>query len=205
MGLIMINNSIISISNMSGKLKGIRDINTSPLNNNWCKCTSRIEGSVCQHCYSTKMLTTFRALANKRFVSNGILLSDACIQDAQLPRFYAGEYVRIFAHGEFADSTQLKNIIRIVELNNLTHFTVWTKRVDLLDTLEYKPDNLRIVQSSLMLNIPDKKHKYADILFTVYDKDNFDTAKADNYCNGKKCIDCMFCYKSSGNVAELLK
>ena len=201
----MINSNIVSISTMSGKLKGLRAINTSPLSNNWCKVTSRIPGSVCQHCYSARMLTTFRMHANERFTRNHELLSDACIQDAQLPRFYADEYVRIFAHGEFADSTQLENIVRIVELNNLTHFTVWTKRVDLLDTLKYKPDNLQIVQSSLMLNIQDIKHKYADILFTVYDKEHFDTAKADNYCHGKKCVDCMFCYKDSGNVAELLK
>jgi hypothetical protein len=67
---------MIKYSVMSGKLKGIPALNTSPLNNEFCQMMSKKEhNNICNSCYSINMLKTFRKSCDEPFRKYGEFLS----------------------------------------------------------------------------------------------------------------------------------
>jgi len=187
---------MISVSKMSGKLAGFKAINFSALDNPFCERMSQIEGTVCASCYSRRMLLTFRKRAREGWKQNSILMSDD-LEDWQLPRFEPESYVRLLSHGELDNLTQLYNFQKIALLNPETHFTMWTKRVDLIEKADFlePASNLRIIASSPYIGIKaEVDHSRIDGVFTVYQKG--EVPEDSFHCAGKKCATCMHCYTS---------
>lgn len=201
---------MIKVSTMTGKLEGFQGINFNPLVNKFCKAMAMEKGTVCEHCYSQKMLKTFRSSCVSAFTSNAEIMKEV-VEDQLLPRFMPGSYVRFLAHGELETVYQALNFILIANANPKTNFAIWTKRVAAIDKAMYifdepLPSNLTIVQSGLYVNEDFLKHPTAHIKFLVVDGQEPSEETGVHLCKGKKCRDCMFCYtQKAGTVVEVLR
>ncbi len=199
----------IKISTMSGKLKGFKAINFSPLTAVFCQKMAKTKGTVCEYCYSRRMLKTYRKACNAPWASNAALLSIP-LKDQELPRFAIGDMVRISAHGEIDNRLQASNLLRMIESNPETVFGWWTKQINIVQYAIAnhigQTKNLVLVQSSYHINKPDSKAQGFDIVFTVYDDASLIPEDAFR-CAGKKCSACMHCYTPGvkQDVAELLR
>ena len=199
----------VKISTMTGKLQGLFAINFNPLTTDFCNASSRIQGSVCAACYSRKMMQTSRINCNKAWTANARIMSTELL-DQVLPRFPIDACVRFLAHGELDNIIQLVNFINIARVNPLTHFALWTKRTDLVHELSRfykKPENLTMIQSSLMLNTQAVAGAFFDATFTVYTKEHA-IPEDTHLCSGQKCIECAYCYSDGNipnNISERLK
>ena len=198
---------VVHVSKMTGKLEGFRAINLNPVTSEFCQRMQKIGGTVCQQCYSQAMLTSFRKTCGPAFTRNANLMSES-LKDFQIPRFMPGEYVRFLAHGDMDNAQQFLNFCTIAGANPETHFTMWTKRADLV-SLYFRsiPGNMKLIQSSQQLNTVDARVPGFDAIFTVYTEEaNIPQSPAVHRCNGVKCSACMYCYKEpTGHVAEILK
>ncbi len=181
------------ISQMSGKLKGINAINSSPLNNPFCLKMSQVKGSVCGSCYSIKMLSTYRKNCDPVFRDRGDRLSQGVLSQRDLPKIN-DRYFRFSAHGELINDRHLMNYMRIADHNPQTTFALYTKRVDIvhryLDLYEL-PSNVILIYSSPILNKEAKLPKEFHKVFTVYDEGVSDNIN----CGSKSCLNCLLCYK----------
>ena len=193
----------VHVSKMSGKLKGIPAINTNTLSNLFCIRQHQKTGTICPECYSFEMLEGYRKNCTPAFERNSVALSEL-IDYADLPILnYA--YVRISAHGELINSCHLDNIIAIaVKIPNTT-FALWTKRASLIrQRLDMIPDNLILVFSNprvdKVIDVPRGFHK-------VFNNGSKGSTAPQN-CTGRKCMDCLACYrKDSGTdvIVEMVK
>ncbi len=95
----------VKVSTMTGKLKGLDAINTSPLDNNFCQTMSKNSDNICHYCYSQKMLKGLRKNCRPSWKANGELLSESELTAEQLPKIKT-ELCRFSAHGELINRTQ---------------------------------------------------------------------------------------------------
>ena len=183
---------MLKISEMSGKLKHIPAINCNPLTNEFCKKMS-LTDSVCKHCYSQKMLKTFRANCVKSFENNSKLLSENVIVEYDLPTIN-NVFFRFHAHGELINNVHFINLLGIVHKNPRTTFALWTKRKDIVNEILanwVKPKNLILIYSNpsvdtILKDVP----KYFDKVFNV----TADTFNNVINCGSKSCWNCGLCY-----------
>lgn len=193
----------LKISDMSGKLTGIPAINTSPKDNPFCQAMHAGGCEVCTHCYSHAMLDGHRRNCRPAWARNGEILSKGPL--GKLPAFKPGETVRFSGHGELHNAQHMSNLFAICRHNPDVQFTLWTKRIRLVQSVirkEGKLDNLILIRSSHNLNKRDSLPKYFDKVFTVWSYDHKSIC-----CGKRKCKDCMICYGGSNRtyVDELLK
>ena len=189
----------IKVSTMTGKLKGLSGINFSPLDNEFCMSMAGKEGTVCGHCYSRKMLKTFRKNAEPAFAKNSRELS-ILRNEEDLPSFIQGSFVRFLAHGELHNATQAQNFIRIAKKSPRSSFALWTKRPFLVqeaaDAEGGIPHNLVLIQSISLLDSEQVfQHPLFDGVFRVFNPDKSPEPRGDMWeCNGKNCASCLHCY-----------
>lgn len=197
---------MLKLSTMSGKLKGIPAINTNTLSNNFCLSMSKNPRLICSKCYSIKMLKTFRRNCVKTFQYNSNLLSKSIITD--IPKFNIA-FIRINAHGELINYTHLLNLINILHYNKQTSFTLWTKRVSLINRYfnnHSKPNNLILVYSNPIIdniaNISLSRYKHFNKTFNCLT--NSKTYQIN--CN-ILCMDCLLCYSKNkvNTITELIR
>ena len=180
----VISNKPLKISIGSGKMQGIRSINTNPFTNDFCNNSSKMD-TVCQKCYSRRFLS-FRVNNQKCFQVNNELLIK---KNISIPKLNDNIF-RFNSHGELINSQHLINLMAVVNSFPKTVFSLWTKRIDIVKRYlknNVKPDNLILIRSSLKLNKPDRLPPQFDKVFTVY------SDKADINCP-KNCMDCLKCY-----------
>ena len=190
----------IHISTMSGKLKGIKAINTNTLTNKFCisKHNSKKENSICNLCYSFEMLETFRKNCTDKFQYNSDLLSSKIIPYENLP-FINEQIFRFSAHGELINMLHLINLINLVNKNKGCTFTLWTKKDSLVNSYlkgNKKPTNLILVYSNEIIDTIAKLPKNFDKTFNNVSKDS----KSINCF--QNCLDCRLCY--SHNKTEII-
>ena len=191
---------MIKYSVMSGKLKGIPALNTSPLNNNFCKAMSSKKDSICGSCYSINMLKTFRKMCDPPFRRYGEFLSKKVHPSEYLPKPPNALYVRFSAHGELINLNHTINLFKICGLSPNTTFTLWTKRMNLVwKAIKQigKPSNLILVYSAMGLDVETTVPKYFDKVFIVQTKKNDKTN-----CFGG-CIDCLKCYTKTDTTTHI--
>lgn len=214
---------MINISKHSGKMEGIPSISTNKLTNANCIKMSHIKNSICSHCYveDTIKRYTFKdgtCRLTNNLEENTQLLTKRLLTNEEIKHIEGlvnRLYVRFEAFGDLNNETQLINYVNIAKHFKNTHFTLWTKQFFLifnyLKSGKKLSKNMTLVLSSPLLNeeinkslvdIVKKYHKDT-ITFTVVD----DKTREDINCGGKKCINCLNCYKSGKkkNVIELLK
>ena len=196
---------MIHVSKMTGKLEGFKAVNFNPLTTRFCNRMGQTPGTVCQHCYSRKMIKTYRQSCAKLFTRNAELM-DGVVLDQCIPRFQPGESVRFLAHGDMDTTAQFMSFCEICRVNPETHFTMWTKRTDIIALLQHEiPPNLTLIQSSTHVNRPDQKAPGFHAVFTVYDAEH-ELPKGTQHCNGQKCRDCMHCYRGAPtDISERLR
>tara|TARA_Y100000287_G_scaffold35927_1_gene27045 strand:- start:407 stop:1015 length:609 start_codon:yes stop_codon:yes gene_type:complete len=199
----MKNYNLINISKGSGKMENIHSINTNTLTNNYCIKQSKNKNSICNKCYSMKMLNTMRKNCIPNFQQNSELLSKSIIHVDLLPNVL-NAFFRFSSHGELINNNHLINLINICLKNKHCIFTLWTKRTDIINKVfkeKIKPKNLILIFSNSKLNNPIKSPpKYFDKTFNNVSKD-FDKTKVN--CFGK-CQDCLVCYKHN-NINQIVE
>lgn len=182
---------------MSGKLKGLHALNTSPLNNPFCQKMHKVKGSICEECYSIEMLTTFRSNCNPCYIRNGNILSSCILPEVILP-FFNDAFFRFSAHGELINDNHFINLLNICKKNPHCTFSLWTKRRDIINRVfgkgYKKPKNLILVYSEPAVNHIHKKiPRHFDKIFIVLDHDS-SLINCEN-----RCISCLKCYKRGGD------
>lgn len=177
----------VHLSKMSGKLDGLRAINTNTVTNPFC-IKMKESDTICGHCYSHRMLDTYRKSCQPAFQHNSELLSSAPLN--VIPRFN-DLYVRFHGHGELINGTHFRNLCAIAAGNPDTTFSLWTKQRKLvLHNLHYKPANLILIYSNPVLdNIIDVPVGFDKVFNNITDP------KGEANCTGQKCMDCLVCYK----------
>jgi hypothetical protein len=176
-----------------GKMKGIPSINTSSLNNSFCKLASEVKGSVCSICYSNK-LSKFRKNLEVKLNLNSEVLSSRLLEQRELPAFN-NLFARFNSFGEIINETHMANLIAIAERNPYTTFGLWTKRSDIVMKFP-KIDNIKYVYSVSKLDGKLPKPAvmdYFDKAFVVV------SDKKDINCMGS-CMDCKLCYTTNDTV-----
>ena len=123
---------------------------------------------------------------------------------------------RFESFGDIINATHLENYVRIAERNPYTVFALWTKNIWILDEVFNKkcikkPDNMRIVVSSPLLNKPleldRQKYWMVDHIFTVFDKECIKSHNIVINCGSRSCLGCQICYHNDTEfyVNEKLK
>jgi hypothetical protein len=189
-----------SASTMTGKLEGVVGLNTSPLDNAFCRAASAEPGTVCSHCYSCDMLTGHRQNCRAPWSRNGDNLSRKLWHTDALPTLSG--LVRVHAHGELLNLTHARNLWRIVRNSEFGRFAWFTKRPSLVARaakLERVTDTERgrvsVVQSSKHCNAPAEPHPIVDHTYTAYT-----TALPDDafHCTSQRCAKCAVCFVRKG-------
>lgn len=185
--------SPVHISIMSGKLDTFRSVSTNTLTNDFCiKMNQGKKETICSHCYSHAMLSTYRKSTATALQRNSDLLSARVLKNEEVPQFKDEEAVRLSAHGELINGIHMRNYVKIAELNPQAVFTLWTKRRDLVSQYCKRnpvPDNLIFIYSNPKLNdVMTAPPRFFHRTFN-----NVDTHPDEN-CTGQQCKDCMICY-----------
>ena len=207
-----------------GKIEGITSFDSTATNCEFCQAMREAAKNnplhICGYCYDFDQEHGFKGVnILNRHSLNMIIMSSLEYTVDELRTALNVSYLnRINSSGDVPNVIYAKNMIRICYAFSVVRFAFWAKNVAAVvaacDELG-KPENLILVQSSVIIGKPAPLAKYFDFVFTVYlTKDETENAIAAGAgaCNGKKCKDCGYkCYNGawidSGvkNVAEYLR
>jgi hypothetical protein len=198
----------VTTSKMTGKLTGIVGISTNPLVNTFCKSMQNVDGAICQHCYSCRMLLSSRKSAITAWTANTVALSDGDLPDECLPTIPDGSHVRFNPHGEITSEAMVRNFYRIARRNPTSKFVLFTKRYELVRRCaDEKPSNVALVASTFHVDAPVEKIPDGfDTAFNVFTPDYVDSHDVKINCP-LRCNDCKKCWSTDGGqmINERLK
>jgi hypothetical protein len=191
---------MIHISKLHGKLEKFKAISTNTRTNKFCsKMFNTLNDKViCTKCYSWSTLNKgmYPAL-EPALERNSELLASRILKDNELPVIKDSQF-RFNAHGELINITHLQNYVNIVNKNPSCHFSLWTKRKDMIRKYfknpdNEKPDNLILIYSNPIISkIMRHPPEYFEKTFNNVMDNEF---KEQQNCTGQKCIDCLKCYR----------
>lgn len=196
----------VHCSKMSGKMA-----NMIAVGRDFCpECYQRmtITNSVCKSCYAIGTAKMYKSL-QQAVLRNNLLTPDDIYQNP--PKFCSPH--KAWRSNWFGDYSSVNDVLvdwAICDENEdylCVAFTKNLKYVRAATKIRSKPDNYRLVRSSLMVNKPDKLD-IADIVFTVYTPEYAQAhPEVDINCHGKSCINCWSCYGDDPitQVGELLR
>jgi len=201
-----------------GKIEGITSCDSSC---NGCGfCQNMLEAAskditiICGFCYDEAQ-ERYKIHARNRHSLNLLIMMTVEFTEEELKRIPMTDLGRVNSSGETPNVTYARNMIKVVYANPYTDFGYWAKNtspvIQAIDELG-KPDNLKLIQSSIHIGKPAKLAKHFDYTFTVYPDEATTEAAIRNGsspCNGMKCKSCGFkCYKGTHtgtDIAELLR
>ena len=198
----------LHITTHGGKLEGLRSISTSRRLNPLCQKRAEDPNSICHYCYAETYLKLRENLRKALERNTRELCGVDLIPYDELP-IINDLYFRFEAFGDLINTNQVINYFNIAKKNEKTTFALWTKNPweieDAIKRGNEKPDNLIIVYSVSVLNgtTPDILAKFKeawpciDKFFTVYDKTYIEGHNVNINCGGRKCIECLNCYKKN--------
>jgi hypothetical protein len=205
----------LNVGKMHGKMAGVPSISTNPAMNSFCQKSSRSKcnDAICTHCYSYKNMVEGKsgispqATSRPALTRNTRLLTNRPLEN--VPKTSA-KFFRLSAEGDLHNEQHFLNFIAIAKANPNTHFTLWTKRDDIVQAAlakHAKPRNLHLIKSSFRMNHPDPKPPHFEKVFTVYTKEYVAEHKIKINCGAKSCTSCKLCYSNNNvhTVNELLK
>lgn len=179
---------------------------------------------ICGGCYAAA--DEYKEASWRRHKLNAHILSTVLFTEEELSWLTLPQRadVRINEDGDTVNETHGRNIIRIFRVFPGCNFGYWFKNSPAVDKAlhaegyhrrEDLPQNVRFIQSSLLIGFEARPVWFADCVFTVYPDDETTAAAiaAGAFeCNGRRCRACGFhCYRpdrSSGKVvfiAEVLR
>jgi hypothetical protein len=195
-------NTIHITKRHSGKMKNMVSINTSCLENDFCKVRT---SGVCKSCYA-KRAESYRKALHDRFKANSEILSFPILDTSVLPKFN-NLFVRFHAFGELINRVHFINFCKIAENNPNTVFALWTKRPELVN-INIKPVNMILIYSEPELNAEkDTIPVGFDKVFKVYTKEFIEKNGIVLNCHAKNCFECRLCYTHNNTtvIKEMLK
>lgn len=165
-----------------GKMAGMWSWgNTSPLSNEFCMHIC----SFTNHCYA-KRLVMVRPNVNQAYTRNGTILSEP-MRESLLSWAPSGSH-RIQAFGELLNDAHWGNCIKLAICNPHAKFTIWTKRIDIIEKSDWQiPENLQVIASGSYLS-NDLVKGYPTFIVSKEPPEG-------KYiiCQGQ-CIKCQYCY-----------
>jgi hypothetical protein len=196
--------SPIHITQGTGKMIGIVSINSSTLANPFCEKMSANPAFICSKCYANRFESMYSAL-HQCLMSNSELLSNAILADEDIPIVFQ-DVCRLHSYGELINETHFRNFCKIAEHNPHCLFTLWTKRLNLIDIR--RPSNLRVIYSNPKIDDPfDQTPFGADGVFNVISANYALEHSITPNCRGS-CRMCMRCYnrdRMPGIIVEVEK
>lgn len=212
--------SIYQVSfHTSGKIEGIFSCDSSCSNCGFCqKMRAAAEKNplhICGYCYDYAQESRWTNVKQRHGLNLEIMRSVEFTRE-ELATLNIYGICRFNSSGDVDNVTQAKNYINIAYSHPFSRFALWAKNmpavVAALDELG-KPENLIVIQSSVIIGQPAARAKYVDYVFTVYhDEESMEKALGAGACecNGKKCADCGYkCYhgawENGANIAEFLR
>lgn len=203
-----------------GKMAGIQSISTSCLLNPGCQERAKNPDSVCSKCYAQR-LAGFRPTLSRKLERNHKFYTSAELQPEDIP-FINQSIFRFESFGELSNVLQFQNYCTIAEKNKHCHFSIWSKRPDIIRDYISEghtlPENLYIILSSPVLNTPLtieylQEHDYisfTDAVFTVVTPAFAEEHNTIINCGSKSCKQCQLCYNNLSHdyitfINELLK
>ncbi len=191
----------------SGKMDGLSSINVNPLSNPYCKAMNSCKDNVCHYCYSIYQLHTFRKGCVKPWENNSLTLSSRVLLDSEIP-YINRSIVRYNSHGELINDNHFLNLCSIARLNSQTHFTLFTKRKEIVAKyIKRIPNNMMLVYSSPKVNRAASIPKGFNKVFTVYTMDYKENHGITINCIGH-CRVCRKCYDFTNKdkaIRELIR
>jgi hypothetical protein len=182
----------IHITKHSGKMEGFSSISTNSMTNPYCTKMSKCLTSICNKCYSNRLLKIRKGLYDKLEL-NSKILSKGVIEMSEIP-IINKLYFRFNSFGDLINKIHLINLMRIVKKNPNTTFTLWTKRIHLVKGM-IKPNNFILIYSNPIMDNKDIKipNKIFDKIFNVYSKKYAQENNIQINCK-QSCLDCLICY-----------
>jgi len=147
------------------------------------------------------MLSTFRKNCVPAFERNSEAFSRPIRWD-DLPVLNHA-FVRINGHGELINMTHLINCHAIALKNPHCNVVIWTKRAGLIRDYHkhYKqPKNLILIFSNPRIDKPIAVPRGFDKVFNNVQADN-----TPQNCTGKKCIECLACYRKDSGINVIVE
>jgi hypothetical protein len=194
---ILSNGEELTISELSGKMKGINALSTSVMLNPFCFDMYCKEGMICQSCYARSGEYQYEGARNG-WLTNYRLLSESLLKAKDIPHINASIF-RFQSHGELINRTHYKNLIRIAEANPDTMFGFWTKNLKVIRKGGLiKRDNIVYVFSSFKKNVlnPVVPEGF-DKVFTVFNRPFLAKhPEVDINCT-QQCNTCRLCYSKN--------
>jgi hypothetical protein len=205
----MQNSSQLKISVGSGKVFGIRSLNSNTLSNPRCMTLYKNanDNFICPYCYSVDMLSKYRKNCVSAWQHNSDLLSGEILSTRQLP-IINDRVFRFHSHGELINDTHLINFFLIARHNPETTFALWTKDKKIVRSVLRKmdkPSNLIIIFSNGVIDKPMSAPPRG--FDKVFQNVSPDKDRPIQNCTGQKCIECLRCYTHGGTyiVTEAVK
>lgn len=216
-GRIYSETNLIDITKSSGKMKNMFSISTNPLTNTFCRTMAQQKNKdiICKYCYSLNSVKR-QPSSVLGWERNSLILPYFLLSLRDIP-YTDIDCVRFSSEGELINEMHFINICRICAANPNTVFTLFSKRIDIINEILDiqnlpKPSNMILIYSNPKLNdispetrikLGYNKYKYFDKCFTVYTSVE---SLEQSTCNGKRCNirdfncpqvcrDCMKCYK----------
>lgn len=196
-----------------GKMLGMQSLSTSCASNPICLKNHKITGSICEKCYAQTLLK-MRPRLKTRLEENVSLLADRIVPWDELPWINANIF-RFEAFGDLHNTVQLQNYVNMAKKNSHCRFALWTKNYDVAyDFFSQNPvpDNMNILLSSLMINVPVNTARFKALgipvkTFTVYRLEYAEDNAVEINCGAKRCMECRLCYEKNdrNEIRELLK
>ena len=203
----------------SGKIEGITSYDSSAHSCTFCNaCRKAAENNpahICGMCYDIAQ-ENYKVNSLNRHSLNMLIMSSVEFTETELSRLSVSKINRINSSGDTPNKTYALNMLRLAKINDFAKFAYWAKNTrDVIAACDEigKPENMILIQSSIIIGRPAKKAKYFDYVFTVYPTKEMTAAAIEtgsNECNGKKCMECGFkCYfgthAGNNNIAEYLR
>jgi len=194
------------------KLDGFYSLNTSTLNNPFCKkMFSNDNDLICKHCYAKTLEKRYFYKTDKLNV-NGAILSESILLWDHVPYYPLLSVLRIHSLGELINDVHFINVILIAKKNSHCTVSIWTKRPDIVKRVfksgYLKPDNLILIYSNPRVNcdFEIKTPEFFDKVFSNYTKNFAEENNIDINCY-RSCKDCMICYRHNDieQIKELVK
>lgn len=208
----------------SGKIEGITSLDGSAIHCEFCQmmkdAAAKDPTMICGDCYITELDKLYKNMTERHWL-NQLIMSETLYTTKELENVYIPtKFVRVHADGDFRNTTEAVNMLRLAKAHKANKVTIWFKNMSAMREAinsEGKPRNVTIIYSACRLNENPldiiKENPWIDYTFTVYaDKESTTAAieSGSNECNGKKCKDCGFkCYSAAWpkhtNIAEYLR
>lgn len=193
----------VHITQGSGKMTGIQSINTPTTTNEFCLKMRQVKANaICKKCYAFRYESYRPSLVEA--LKRNLFLAERYLEVGEIPTI-SDDIARFDSYGELINLIHFINYLYIAAGNPHTTFTLWTKRLDIVQEVlltHTKPDNLILIYSSPVVDKQADLPAGFDKVFTSYTRGG----AQDINCHGA-CNTCRLCYSHNDtvNINEIIK